>query len=179
MTSKLGIFPEEENTLTIGSSGIAAGETDLIVVELSGRKMPSGVELGQTDSDGTATLEVARSDESGRVLGASWRYGGDGYGLLGAAPLLDTFVVDGDGYDAFLAGEAVEAVLVDGGEVSVDPSRYWYVVVHNSWSSVTAAVGTLSTTLSPGKDATFDDEAAAELRYRLLPGEHVALELAP
>ena len=169
----LGVYPPEENTLTMGSAGILAGEIDVITVELDGRKMPRGAEISVVDSDGDVALTVDLLDQESRVMGPSYRYGGDSYTLVDTAPVLDMFVVDTANYERFQQGEAFETVLVDPGQVQIAAGEVWHVVVANAWVHSTAAIGTLTVEAS----AEVEPASREEVRFQLLPGEHVAVQV--
>ena len=121
---------------------------------------------------------VAGLADEGRLLGTSWRYG-ETAAVETWGPDVDLYVMDADNYALFAAGEPFEAVAAGEGEVDVDPKAAWVVVVANQRVSATAAYGTLSATVTPGGNASFVDSASAELRYRLLPGQHAALRMTP
>ncbi len=179
VTSELGTYPAEDGTLTLGSSGIAAGGTDVQAAELDGRKMPSGADVTLGEAGGSAALTVAVTDTTGRSLAQSWRYGGDTTHQPAPSPLVDVLVMTEAQYALYESGESAEVVLAEAGEVAVDPQQTWVIVVDNAWVSATAAIGTLSVEVAPGPDATFEDSVSTDLRYRLLPGERAVLEVRP
>jgi len=178
VNAKIGTFPEDESSLTAGSQQVAAGTTDTIDVELAGRKMPSGAEFAMTDAGGKATLNIETSMTEGRIMGLSPRYDSS-YTLVADTPEMDVFAVDADNYALFVDGEPFEVILVESGSTRIDPDETWYVVAHNGWASSTAAFGTLSADVQPLGKAKFDTGATTDARYRLLPGEHIAIEIAP
>ncbi len=175
--AELGMFPDEGG-LTAGSQQVSAGTADTIEVELIGQKMPSGAEFELVDGSGQATLRIDVSDTEGRVMGLSPRYDSS-YTVVDESPVLDVFAVDAANYDKFTAGEPFSVIIADGGLARIDPDQIWYAVASNAWASSTAAFGTLTAKVGPQSQADFEDKVETSLRYRLLPGEHVAIEIMP
>ncbi|MCB9792518.1 MAG: hypothetical protein H6741_07285 [Alphaproteobacteria bacterium] len=176
--SSVGGYPQDSGQLTYASNGIATGETDEKTVSVYGF-MPNGVPgLHRVGGGGAASLVVEGLPEEGRLVSTSRRYG-ESMSQPTWGPQVQLFVVDEANYQAFVAGEDFDAVYEGEGSTGVDPDQAWYVVVANSFTADTAAIGTLRAEVSPLAAAEFEGSDAGELRYRLAPGQHAALRMAP
>ena len=176
VAADLGIHPADENSLDQATGGVEIGETAAVEVTVDGRKMPAGASFDLGQSQGPMRLSVALSDTEGRILGTSIRYG-ESYTRVDTSPTLDVFVVDAANYDLFVQGETFTVVSVDEGTARVDDAGVWYAVVSNGWAHSSAAFGTLTVEVDGGDEAAFSGSRREEVRYRLLPGEHVAVQV--
>lgn len=162
VTSDLGDYPAGGDSIDYATHGIAAGAAETVEVELSGT-MPSRPEATPVEAGGDVPLQVDVVAE-GRLSGKSYRLG-DRSSQPTAAPPLDVWVLDEDGWDAFRAGEAFEAYTGN-----LDPAGSYVVVVANLAGTSVSAVGTVSMRFG---DASWSGTLA------LPPGEHLAWRLEP
>jgi hypothetical protein len=180
--SEAGNLPEEDNSLTYASDGIAAGETDVLEVALPGSTATIGARSpADWDDAAVAELQVGGGIRTARVITDSFRFGETYTAAVdGAAPIW--FITDEDGFDAYKDGEdfevLAEGVLGDGGAVSLDPEQRRVFVVVND-TARTAVFGSADLEMVPGADATWEGEVAFSLDLHMMPGEYHAVKLRP
>ncbi len=182
--SAIGGYPEDESTITYGSSGVEAGATDVIEATVAGTlPSPTARTLGEGTVTPTMQLTLSGEVSEGRVLVESLAYSPDSFTVEDAAPTLRWFLVDEAAYDGWLAGEPT-TVLSEGalgGTASVGLTAGQVLVLVNEDTLNTAALGELSAeVLALDADAQ-PVEGADALRWTetlvLLPGEHRAWRL--
>lgn len=178
--SPAGGYPESSSQITYGSTGIAAGETDVIEVSIVGAiPTPTAREALAPDLEPDLLLTVGGEATEGRVIAESLAYGPDTFTVEDAAPTVRWFVTTLDGYASWLDGLSTpvlaEGALGDGGEVPLASTDERVLVLVNEDALSTAALGELSLTLAR------EDEAAAPAviseRLVLPPGDHRAYAL--
>ncbi len=173
--SVLGDYPSASNTIDLAGT-VNADEITLAEVQLD-QPQNFGLEVeavGLDAPNAQGQLTITLTDTQGRGFGSSYRYDGDSSSTVTDAPELDVFVVDEENWERLQDGKSVEAIAWNELELTTKPKETWYVVVSNSRSLSTAAVGVLS--------ATMDDSGATSegsLRFRLHPGQHAALVISP
>lgn len=182
--SAIGGYPEDSSTITYGSSGVAAGETDVIEVSVSGT-LPAPTERAGAPVDYSATLVLTLAGQSaeGRVLAESLAYGPDTFTVEDAAPTLRWFLLPESAYEAWLAGEAVDAlqegVLGEAERLGANDGDVLVLVNEDTLS--TAAIGALEASLEAVDEAGEPIAGAEPLVWSaslvLLPGEHRAWRL--
>ncbi|MCB9778965.1 MAG: carboxypeptidase regulatory-like domain-containing protein [Alphaproteobacteria bacterium] len=168
-----GWFPNDSQ-ITYASSGVEAGVTDVVEVQLEG--LLPAMEWTEVTLEGEemVEVEVSLTIDGARIVRPSWRFE-ESFAKEVAAPEVDAFVVDADNFAHIAAGEPFEGAPVPGGTgtVSVPAEGRWYVVLPNLGRNTVALLGTLQATV-PTDDGP--DEATAV--FELLAGDHVAIELA-
>jgi hypothetical protein len=111
-------------------------------------------------------------DAEGRVIADTYRFG---HKLTQPVPTppLSTWIVDADGYAAFLAGEPFSALGTDAAEASEGV----VVLVGNPAALSTAAVGTLHVQAVGVAPEAFTGPAALDLPFALEAGEWIAIQV--
>lgn len=170
VSSTLGEYPGG-NTLDRATTGLAEGAVADVGVRLEG-SVPSARLPAQTLSvdGGSVTLAVA-IEATGRSEGLSLRLG-DTATMRAGAPALTTLLLTEEGYAAYAAGEAFDAV-----EGPVDPFASYVVVIANDASVSTAAVGRV--TITWGTQAYTEDLALPAGAYLAVRVEPVGTGSAP
>lgn len=178
--SEAGNLPEEDNSLTYASEGIAVGETDVLDVALPGSIATSGARsLVDWEDAAVASLSIDGSVRAARAITDSFRFK-ESYTVAveGAAPIW--FVTDEDGWDLFKDGEdfdvMAEGVLGDGAEVPFDPEQRRVFVVLND-TARTAVFGSVDLSMLPGADGTWEGEVPHAIDLHLMPGEYAVAKL--
>jgi hypothetical protein len=151
--------------------GTPAGETTVVGVSLpvAIAERASPMEAEAVEHPG-AVVSVAVT-AAGRLAADSARFGEEG-SLDVAAPVLETWVLRADDYEAMVAGDSF-AVLA-GSEI--DPSEDWVVVLANLDARATSALVSADISVAPMGDA-FAGTATHHVERALLPGEHLAVRI--
>ena len=172
--SDQGFYPSEDY-ITYASKGVAAGETDVIEVQLEGT-LPA-VAWTELELEGSATVEVAVDVAGARIVRPSWRFE-ESYAMEIEAPEVDAFIVDEAGLDAIEDGEEFEGLPLLGGtgSASIPQEGEWYVVVPNLGTNSVALLGELAVTVTTTDGSTWS--AAGSTAFQLLPGDLAAVEIA-
>jgi len=131
-----------------------------------------------------ASVDLAISVEGHRLMGDGAFVGS--YSLAGEGGPIDVLVLDEAQYQAFEEGAAFQAQDaqwdVEQGELTVDLplDRSWTLVLSNRHALAATAVGTVDVTASPAGAATWDGgPVSLAHRFRIPPGEHLAIQLVP
>jgi hypothetical protein len=160
----------------------AALEVD-VQGELPGRPAATGADL----LGGTApsvSLEVAIEVDGHRLRGDGAFVGS--FSLDGEGGDVDLLVLDEDGYQAFLDGAAMDAQVAEHAveqthsvhDLTLD--KDWVIVLSNAHSLATTVLGDLSLTASSIPGYGWEGAPVTlEHRFRIPPGEHVAIRLDP
>ncbi len=186
VSSSVGEYPGGD-LLDVGVWETLPYETYTIVTDLEGTT-PARPEADEVDpaDDAAVTLTASFAVESYRVA-ADGAYTGT-FSREFDGGRLDAFVMDDDSYAAFLDDEdfAAWAVTQDAGEadiaVDVPHTDGWVLVLSNRDTLASTMVGWLQVAIEPAGDVEWTGDAAQpalDMRLRIPPGDHLAIELAP
>ncbi len=172
VSSELGNFPVEDNKVNTVVQESVAGQDEAYTVTLEGA-MPAPLAVTKKavePGEDLLRVEVAQTVTGYRLLGQS-RYGTT-FSLEHDRGKLDRFVLDGENYAKFQAGEPFEAadlvMAADSDEqvLELPAEGAWTLVLSNNDPRATAAVGDLVVN-------------ALSVDFALLPGDYVAIDLTP
>jgi hypothetical protein len=162
-------------------------ETYVVEVAVPGT-MPAKLDVTETDLTGGAdaelTLGLDLSVESHRVAGDGRLFGS--FSVTGEGGWLDAYLVDGANHDLFMSGErfAAQALELDVAGTTwaqdLPRDRRWVLLLINRSFTVTSMVGSVTVSAVPHAPFTWtEDLPDLHHRFRIIPGEHVAITLTP
>jgi hypothetical protein len=136
------------------------------------------------DAPADVVLSVAMTVESVRIAADGKLFGTSRSERDGGR--LDAYLVDAAGYAAYLAGEPFEAQWLATGGSAIDESfdlpldREWVLLLANDAFTRSTMVGSVDVAAAPPAGVTWSTAAPSlDHRFRIGPGEHVAVELSP
>ena len=184
ITSPIGDSPGG-NYLTIGVDQTLPYETYTIVDDVPGT-MPSQADVSEATQSEVAELALEYTFEvEGHRVAADGAYEGS-FSIAQDGGRLDAFVLDAANYALFLDDQPFEAVVADTAvaagatTVQLPLGDGWLLVLSSRTALATTMIGDLAVGASALDDTAWPEEIPAlEIPFRIPPGEHLAVELAP